>query len=995
MLLHKEGSGRTAMRGRVGLDKSHTVEIAVERRVKGNKKNRILYCGGRDCLSHQSRMFVLIWATLFFTVWNDNPVLSQQPTLTTPPMTGGQETKLTCTAPGLCSESDLKITWMWRGRGEHNSHITGNITANQGKNSTLTFISSAEHHATEVTCRVSCTNDMAEQNVTLNVTYVKKPEITGNATLKEGDTLTLTCSVESFSPSRIINKTLLNETIKEKNYNVKAPLIIHNVTAEHSGQYICTAEYLGNSLAEHINVTVTYVKKPKITGNSALKEGDTLNLTCSVESFSPSRITWTKLGSNETLLNETIKEKNYNEKAPLIIHNVTAEHSGQYICTAEYLGNSLAEHIIITVTYVKKPKITGNSALKEGDTLNLTCSVESFSPSRITWTKLGSNETLLNETIKEKNYNKKAPLIIHNVTAEHSGQYICTAEYLENSLAEHMNVTVTYVKKPKITGNSALKEGDTLNLTCSIESFSPSRIMWTKLGSNETLLNETIKEKNYNEKAPLIIHNVTAEHSGQYICTAEYLGNSLAEHINVTVMYVKKPEITGNSALKEGDTLNLTCSVESFSPSRITWTKLGSNENLLNETIKEKNYNEQAPLIIHNVTAEHSGQYICTAGYLGNSLAEHINVTVMYVKKPEITGNSAPKEGDTLNLTCDVDSVPPSVIMWSKLGLNNNLTGLVQQGAGMAILVIPNMTAEYSGQYLCTATHQTKILKEGVNISVILYPKILNSSRCINQSEGLTCMCISQGVPVPTIKWPLLENHTEYTHIITVSNHTVNSTVTLTVKDYSNTVVECVSHNRNGEVKENLIIKNIEQKEEGQPMKLIRFMTRLEIIIAFLIGVLISGVICCLTRKCHRQKKKTCGNVAETLLMVTSHKDSLTDAGHAVEDYQAIYQEAAEVEGGAVAAEKSDTDYSNINFSLIKRKIAAKAGTTRGTTETEYAEIKKEKTEARQDGEDKEEEDMIGEDKERKHCVPDEQEGEDVALYSSVKDIIKFEHSVV
>ncbi|XP_038566724.1 basement membrane-specific heparan sulfate proteoglycan core protein-like isoform X4 [Micropterus salmoides] len=904
MLLHKEGSGRTAMRGRVGLDKSHTVEIAVERRVKGNKKNRdrILYCGGRDCLSHQSRMFVLIWATLFFTVWNDNPVLSQQPTLTTPPMTGGQETKLTCTAPGLCSESDLKITWMWRGRGEHNSHITGNITANQGKNSTLTFISSAEHHATEVTCRVSCTNDMAEQNVTLNVTYVKKPEITGNATLKEGDTLTLTCSVESFSPSRIINKTLLNETIKEKNYNVKAPLIIHNVTAEHSGQYICTAEYLGNSLAEHINVTVTYVKKPKITGNSALKEGDTLNLTCSVESFSPSRITWTKLGSNETLLNETIKEKNYNEKAPLIIHNVTAEHSGQYICTAEYLGNSLAEHIIITVTYVKKPKITGNSALKEGDTLNLTCSVESFSPSRITWTKLGSNETLLNETIKEKNYNKKAPLIIHNVTAEHSGQYICTAEYLENSLAEHMNVTVTYVKKPKITGNSALKEGDTLNLTCSIESFSPSRIMWTKLGSNETLLNETIKEKNYNEKAPLIIHNVTAEHSGQYICTAEYLGNSLAEHINVTVMYVKKPEITGNSA---------------------------------------------------------------------------------------------PKEGDTLNLTCDVDSVPPSVIMWSKLGLNNNLTGLVQQGAGMAILVIPNMTAEYSGQYLCTATHQTKILKEGVNISVILYPKILNSSRCINQSEGLTCMCISQGVPVPTIKWPLLENHTEYTHIITVSNHTVNSTVTLTVKDYSNTVVECVSHNRNGEVKENLIIKNIEQKEEGQPMKLIRFMTRLEIIIAFLIGVLISGVICCLTRKCHRQKKKTCGNVAETLLMVTSHKDSLTDAGHAVEDYQAIYQEAAEVEGGAVAAEKSDTDYSNINFSLIKRKIAAKAGTTRGTTETEYAEIKKEKTEARQDGEDKEEEDMIGEDKERKHCVPDEQEGEDVALYSSVKDIIKFEHSVV
>ncbi|GLD60045.1 sialic acid-binding Ig-like lectin 14, partial [Lates japonicus] len=97
--------------------------------------------------------------------------LSQKPTVMVPPLTEGQQTTLTCTAPGLCSGSDPKISWMWRGAGEKDPHITGNITANQGRTSTLTFNLSAEHHGTEVTCKVSFRGDMTtEETVTLNVT---------------------------------------------------------------------------------------------------------------------------------------------------------------------------------------------------------------------------------------------------------------------------------------------------------------------------------------------------------------------------------------------------------------------------------------------------------------------------------------------------------------------------------------------------------------------------------------------------------------------------------------------------------------------------------------------------------------------------------------------------------------------------------------------------------------------------------------------------------
>ena len=106
--------------------------------------------------------------------------LTQKPTVMIPPLTEGQQTTLTCTAPGLCSGSEPTITWRWSGSREKSSHITGNITefktenvttVTQRHSSTLTFNSSAEHHGTSVTCKVSFINNIStEKTVTLNVT---------------------------------------------------------------------------------------------------------------------------------------------------------------------------------------------------------------------------------------------------------------------------------------------------------------------------------------------------------------------------------------------------------------------------------------------------------------------------------------------------------------------------------------------------------------------------------------------------------------------------------------------------------------------------------------------------------------------------------------------------------------------------------------------------------------------------------------------------------
>lgn len=85
------------------------------------------------------------------------------------------------------------------------------------------------------------------------------------------------------------------------------------------------------------------------------------------------------------------------------------------------------------------------------------------------------------------------------------------------------------------------------------------------------------------------------------------------------------------------------------------------------------------------------------------------------VKEVNITGVTTVRDGEALNLTCNVHSFPPSLIIWSKLGYNETL----HIDTGSANLVIINVTAGYAGQYVCTAKYMNNTLKDKVNVTVI------------------------------------------------------------------------------------------------------------------------------------------------------------------------------------------------------------------------------------------------------------------------------------
>ena len=94
-------------------------------------------------------------------------------------------------------------------------------------------------------------------------------------------------------------------------------------------------------------------------------------------------------------------------------------------------------------------------------------------------------------------------------------------------------------------------------------------------------------------------------------------------------------------------------------------------------------------------------------------------------------------------------------------------------------------------------------------------PAILDNPTCDDQSEVLKCVCVSKGIPLPTISW-LLDRHSNYSFTTTVSNPTVTSTLTVPVKGHNNTTVWCVSRSDFGEVKKNTTVNINQQHQDKQ-----------------------------------------------------------------------------------------------------------------------------------------------------------------------------------
>ncbi|XP_021450652.2 uncharacterized protein LOC110516537 isoform X4 [Oncorhynchus mykiss] len=439
----------------------------------------------------------------------------------------------------------------------------------------------------------------------------------------------------------------------------------------------------------------------------------------------------------------------------------------------------------------------------------------------------------------------------------------------------------------------------------------------------------------------------------------------------------QKPSVL-TPALTEGEPATLTCTAPgmcSGTPPNITWTWRGTGDNITelrdNITIQERE-NLTTVTTTHFSTltftpsAKHHGTNVtCLVTFNGRiTTKKTLTMNVAHVKEPKISGCNTVREGDTLNLTCSDDRYPPSSsnITWSKKGT----TALEQNNSGRATLIISNMTREHAGEYVCTAQHH---------------------SRSLTASTVVTVMLIS--------------------------------TISLPVRNHTNTTMECVSRNEAGRVRE-VQVTQIEKQEEDVSKDIMALLSDLQLITAFVVGASLSATIfcifLCLKGKRKRQKERIPKDSDSkspfmNLEMVTC-EDQQMDAGQAVGGKQTPLQvelREGEENGGpqtsgavgksTTGGEPNEVDYASINYSLLKKKTPEEAEKKTTTTETDYAEIKRQKkNEEEEDGgegsgvmeevEWEEGEETVGKEEEKENSKPLRETDEDTALYSNVKAIM-------
>uniref|UniRef100_A0A674CYX5 Ig-like domain-containing protein n=1 Tax=Salmo trutta TaxID=8032 RepID=A0A674CYX5_SALTR len=236
----------------------------------------------------------------------------------------------------------------------------------------------------------------------------------------------------------------------------------------------------------------------------------------------------------------------------------------------------------------------------------------------------------------------------------------------------------------------------------------------------------------------VIINDIRENDAGEYQC-GMLRPFTHAQKMNITVTALTQKPSVLTPALTEGESATLTCTAPgicSGTPPNITWTWRGTGDNITEEDLTIDTTTHFSTLTFTPSAKHHGTNVTCLVTFNGSITTKK---TLTMNVKPTISGCNTVREGDTLNLTCSVDSYPPSSsnITWGK----NGTTALEQNNSGLATLIISNMTREHAGEYVCTAQHHKRSLTASTVVTVMCEYK----KHCTN---GL-----KMGVPLPFIRW--------------------------------------------------------------------------------------------------------------------------------------------------------------------------------------------------------------------------------------------------
>ncbi|XP_037811627.1 basement membrane-specific heparan sulfate proteoglycan core protein-like isoform X4 [Lucilia sericata] len=439
-------------------------------------------------------------------------------------------------------------------------------------------------------------------------------------------------------------------------------IIINDVMLVDAGDYKCVAENeVGNATAV---ANIRVIEAPVIQLEPSqevltVTEGDEVKVTCTATGHPNPSVRWVEDSSVATF-NYAPEAEHYNQ-AFLEFYRVSMQNGKAYKCVATNEAGTDERYIVLDV----KPRRGDAPEDSDVDRSPYPYDRQGARPSyppqpsypgyrpatpqpqveNVYQSKPGDNVTLrcdlnaAHETIWERedgrplptnSYFERNSLIIHHMQENNAGIYRCNAYDTRGEIITYHLAELVYIPIPHITLNPRMplhvNANDNIDISCDTEGAQPIVVSW-HTDNNRPLPASVSIEGKY-----LRFTAITPAAAGRYYCSAKNSYGNTTEMAEVIVnrgtSYETRPQAKSYE-LNEGETVRISCDVESYAPIRgdvfYTWTRENGNRLPPNAQI----HNNE--LFIYNVHKQDEGRYVCEL--IANGVRSKPSYAELYVKR--------------------------------------------------------------------------------------------------------------------------------------------------------------------------------------------------------------------------------------------------------------------------------------------------------------------------------------------------------------------------
>ncbi|XP_047188248.1 obscurin isoform X5 [Scophthalmus maximus] len=558
-----------------------------------------------------------------------------------------------------------------------------------------------------------------------------------NVSAVQGEDAVFTCevtharsTVKWSKESKAIKKSQKYELSQEDKV---MKLVIHNVSAQDSGEYSC--EVVGGATTKaQLEIKEPIHKFVKALKDSQADETSSVTLQCETAQ-TPSTFIWLK-GHTELKAGGRYEMSQKEGVLTLTIKHVEEEDTDIYTCDV-VTAKTMAKVTVKALPATFKDKLK-NQDKKEGETVTLCCELSKHATD-VQWKK-GSEILKAGEKYQMKQKDTSVELQVRDLKVEDSGEYFCVCGDQKTSATVKVNALPPTFKQ-KLESQEA-EEGASVTLHCELSK--PGVPVEWKKGGQVLMSAEKYQMKQKASVNELLISKVVPEDSGDYSCVCGDQKTTASLKIKVQpVTFKQKLE---SQTAEEGGDITLHCEL-SKPGVPVEWKK-GTQVLKSGEKYQMKQKASVNELLINKVVPEDSGDYSCVCG--DQKTTASINIKAQPVTFKQKLESQEAEEGGDITLHCEL-SKPGVPVEWKKGSqvLRSGEKYQMKQKASVNELLINKVVPEDSGDYSCVCGDQKTTASINIKAQPVTFKQKLESQEAEEgASVTLHCELSKPGVPV-------------------------------------------------------------------------------------------------------------------------------------------------------------------------------------------------------------------------------------------------------